>query len=335
LNLTQNEIIQKITENPGINPKSLHDKLIEQGFEVNYNTLRRVMSTHKKNIVFVDKKEFDDNDVDAYFKAMQELQRAGEKLNTKQTKAHVNINSDKPICVAFWGDWHEGAIGTDYDMLNKHTELIANTDGLYWIGMGDYKDNYQSHGHVGSQYEQIIQPGMQDLAVQHRIKKVAHNNIALVRGCHDDWDKKQSDKDFVQTLCDITGGVNLWHGGDVFINLEGIEYHVKARHKYKFESSLNTENSMRRIMEMQGEADIACAAHLHTPYKDQKPIMKKLRLIARSGSYKIKDEYGQKLAGYDGMIGVPCAILFPDRKYKIDLWLEDAVKILKYYRSCG
>ena len=332
MNLTQNEIIQKITENPGINPKSLHDKLIEQGFEVNYNTLRRVMSTHKKNIVFVDKKEFDDNDVDAYFKAMQELQRAGERLNTKQTKAHVNINSDKPICIAWWGDWHEGAVGTDYDALNRDTNLIANTENMYWIGAGDYKDNYQSHGHVGSQYEQIIQPGMQDLAVKHRINKCAHNNIALVRGCHDDWDKKQSDKDFIQTLCDVTGAINLWHGGDIYITVGEIEYHLKCRHKYKFESSLNVANAMRRIMEVQGACDIACSAHLHNPYIEQRHMMGEYRVMCRSGSYKVWDEFGQKLAGYKGKIGVPCFILFPKEKRIMPLMLEDAINVLKGLR---
>lgn len=329
--LTQKEIIDKILENPTLSPKPLHDLLTKQGFELNYNTLRKIMSTNKK-IIFEDKRSSDEKDFENFINCMQELQKAHQQLDTKQTKAHVTINDDKPVCIAWWGDWHEGAIGTDYGALNRDTELIGNTEGVYWIGAGDYKDNYQSHGHVGSQYEQIIQPGMQDKAVMHRLKKVSHNNIALVRGCHDDWDKKQSDKDFVESMCEITGSINLWHGGDIYITVGDVEYHFKCRHKYKFESSLNVANAMRRIMEIQGACDIACSAHLHNPYLEQRHLMGEYRVMCRSGSYKIIDEFGHKLAGYNGKIGVPCFILFPQTKKIIPMMLEDAVDYLNKNR---
>jgi hypothetical protein len=332
LKLSQNEILIKIAENPNLNPKPLHGKLIEQGFEVNYNTIRRLASTRKNKLIFEDKKNVEDSEVDAFLAAMKNMQLAQQNLDTKQTKAHVTINDDKPVCIAWWGDWHEGAVGTDYDALDRDTDIIAHTDGLYWIGAGDYKDNYQSHGHAGAQYEQIIQPGMQDKAVMHRLKKVAHNNIALVRGCHDDWDKKQSDRDFVESMCDITNSLNLWHGGDIYINLGENQYHFKCRHKYKFESSLNVANAMRRIMEIQGACDIACSAHLHNPYIEQRHMMGEYRTMCRSGSYKILDEYGQKLAGYKGKIGIPCFILFPKEKKVIPLMLEDAINVLKTFR---
>ena len=89
---------------------------------------------------------------------MIELQEKQERLDTKQVKATVEIDDTKPIAIALWGDWHIGAKGVDYKRLDKDTETISTTDGLYWVGMGDYKDNYQSYGHVGAQYEQIMQP---------------------------------------------------------------------------------------------------------------------------------------------------------------------------------
>lgn len=287
----------------------------------------------KNNIVYMDKKEYNEQDVDRYIATMHQLQKEYERINTKQVKATFEIDDTKPVAIALWGDWHEGGIGVDYDRLDKDTETIANTDGLYWIGLGDYKDNYLTGGHPGAQYEQIIQPGMQDMAVKRRMKKAGHNNIALIRGCHDDWDKKTGDKDFIATLCDITNSINLWHGGDLHIQFGNCEYHFKVRHKYKFESSLNPENSMRRIMEMQGPCDVAASAHLHNPYYMERHLMGEHRILCRTGSYKEWDEFSQKLAGYKGKRGIPTIIIFPDKKRMIPLYLEDAVQVLQQLRK--
>lgn len=319
----------------GFAPIEVYNILEKEGYSVNYNTMRKYINpkNRKGKILYKDKKEYGEEDVKAFITAIHDLQKKIHKLNKKQTKASFEIKDDKPVCIAWWGDWHEGAIGTDYDRLDKDTETIANTDGLYWIGGGDYKDNYLTYGHAGSQYEQIIQPGMQDLAVKHRMKMVGHNCIALVRGCHDDWDKKIGDKDFIQTICDEVNAINLWHGGDLFIQLGEQKYHWKVRHKYKFESSLNLENSMRRIMEIQGPCDVACAAHLHNPYYMERHLMGEHRILMRTGSYKVWDEFSQKLAGYKGKPGIPCVILFPDKKVMIPLYLDRAVTVLKSLRG--
>lgn len=322
-----------VISQPEITAKPLQNLLLEEGYDIKYDTVKKFLQNKRQTIIFKNKKECDDVNVENFLRAMRDMQKAKEEMDTKQVKATIEITDDKPIAIAFWSDWHEGALGVDYDLLDRDTDLIANTEGLYWIGGGDYKDNYQSHGHVGAQYEQIIQPGMQDIAVKYRMSKVSHNNLALVRGCHDDWDKKQSDKDFISELCDITGAINLWHGGDVFIELGELTYHFKCRHKYKFESALNKENAMRRIMEVQGACDVALSAHLHDPYLMDGRLQGDYRILGRAGSYKVWDEFGQKLAGYKGYPRVPCVILYPDRKEMIPMWLDKTVKILPLIRQ--
>ncbi|MCK9479869.1 MAG: hypothetical protein M0R40_10295 [Firmicutes bacterium] len=286
----------------------------------------------KQKQKYIDKKEPKDTDIDEYIQAMYELQEKQERLDTKQVKATFRVPENKPVAIALWGDWHVGASGVDYKRLDKDTDTIGNTEGLYWVGMGDYKDNYQSFGHIGAQYEQVIQPGMQDRAVLHRLKDVSENNIALIRGCHDDWDYKTTNKDFISTMCAVTGAFNLWHGGDLTIEAGTQKYHFKLRHKYKFESSLNVENSMRRIMEIQGACDVAGAAHLHNPYYIERHLMGEFRVMCRTGSYKIWDEFGQKLAGYKGKPGIPTIILYPDKHRMIPLFLDDAVTVLRGLR---
>lgn len=320
-------------ENPKLTNAELTEKLNSEFDEaIGYEAVRKYMLRSKGKITFEDKKEFTVDDIDEYAKKVHELQKAMDKLNTKQVKATFSIDDDKPVAIAHWGDWHEGALGVNYDRLEADTEIIANTDGLYWIGMGDYKDNYLTGGHPGAQYEQIIQPGMQDLLVKRRMERTADNCIALVRGCHDDWDKKTGDKDFLTSMCEVTNAINLWHGGDLYIKFGQCDYHWKVRHKYKYESTLNLENAMRRIMEMQGPCDVAASAHLHNPYFMERHLMGEFRIMLRSGSYKIWDEFGQKLAGYKGKAGVPVIIIFPDSKRMIPLMLEEAIPVLKALR---
>lgn len=303
---------------------------------------RDELRSNLNKVTYEDKKTYTDDDIEKFMEAMKVMQKVTDALDTKQTKANVKIEDNKPIAIALWSDWHIGAKGVDYERFEIDKQKIIETDGLYWCGLGDYKDNYQSFGHPGAQYEQILQPGMQDLAVRNIMKQTAYNCLALIRGCHDDWDKKSGDKDFIAELCSTMteeigdkdkGPINLWHGGDLHIKLNGIDYFFKLRHKYKFESSLNLENSMRRIMEIQGPCDVACSAHLHNPYYMDRHLMGEYRIMCRSGSYKIWDEFGQKLAGYKGKPGIPVIILFPDKKKMIPLMLDEAIDVLNALRK--
>ena len=60
------------------------------------------------------KKEYTTADVDNFIEQVIKMQQAAQKLDTKQVKATVTIDDDKPIGVAYWGDWHLGAAGVDY-----------------------------------------------------------------------------------------------------------------------------------------------------------------------------------------------------------------------------
>lgn len=287
-----------------------------------------------RSIEYEDKKEYAEEDVDNYLDAMIKLQKSAQRLDTKQVRASIRINSNKPIGVAYWGDWHIGCAGTAYVLLKEDVRKIRDTEGLYFIGSGDYKDNYVTGTHAGGEFGQIIQPGMQDLAVKRYMSQVADKCIALIRGCHDDWDKKQTDKDFLESLCEITDSINLWHGGELTIKLGEQEYLWRCRHRYKYQSSLNVENAMRRIMETQGPCDVAAEAHLHNGFTMKRHLMGQYRVLLRSGTYKVWDEFGQKIAGYKGKPSVPVVIMSLYKHAMVEeLMLDNAIEVLKGLRG--
>lgn len=317
----------------GVPIEEIRQELIKQGLNITYEALKKRLQRMKKQIIYEDKKEYSDNDIEDYINKMIALQEASEKLNTKQVKATIRIDDDKPIGIAYWGDWHIGCIGTDYKALEEDSNRIVQTDGLFYIGAGDYKDNYISNSPIGGQFGQIIQPGMQDIVVMRYIEKTADKCLALLKGCHDHWTQKQADQDFVSTLCEKANCVNLWHGGEITIKLANQSYLFRCRHKYPYQSSLNLENAMRRIMEKQGPCDVAAEAHWHEPYVMDRHLMGEYRVMMRSGSYKKWDDYGQQLAGYKGKRGVPVVILFPDKHKMLPVRdLDMAIEILQAFR---
>lgn len=156
---------------------------------------------------------------------------------------------------------------------------------------------------------------------------VAHN-------CHDDWDKKLGDRDFISELCRVTDSVNLWHGGMLNINIGKQTYNIFARHKYKNESGLNTTNAQRNMLNDVGPCDVAALGHKHFPDLQMLDRMNKKVVYLRSGSYKKYDEFGQKLAGYSGKTSVPCVILYPDTHKVLPFQeLEDAIIHLNAIRK--
>jgi len=87
-------------------------------------------------------------------------------------------------------------------------------------------------------------------------------------------------------------------------------------------------------MEVQGPCDVAAEAHLHNGYTLKRHLMGEYRIMLRCGTYKIWDEFGQKIAGYKGKPAVPVIIMFPDRHTMIDeLFLDDAIQILEGLRK--
>lgn len=282
----------------------------------------------------LDKKEVTDRDINKYYETLKMMNDSIDKVDNKQKSTIISIVDDKPIGIAFTGDWHLGARGVNYSQFDKDMELIKNTEGLYAIGMGDYKDNQSPYVHSSGTFDQLAPPRLQDELVKSKVKFIADKWLALIRGCHDDWDSKLANKDFIQELSELANTVNLWHGGKVTVMLGDQTYEIIARHKYKYESNLNTTNPHRNLVNNFGHYDIVALAHRHYPDLQLTTRMGKKLVYLRSGTYKLYDDFGQKIGGYEGIYGVPVVILYPDKhEFQVIDNLETAVGILKSLRG--
>lgn len=295
------------------------------------NKIRRSDFYHKGKITYTDKKA--SQDVTSLVNKLIEIQHSLSELDDKQTETHLSVDDDKPVGIAFWGDWHVGSRGVDHEQLFRDLETIKQTDGLYCIGMGDYIENYTG-AIKGSVHEQILAPHEQIKVVQHIMTEVGNKMLVLVRGCHEDFAFKDSNTDIAREFAKTADTVYLWHGGDIYLTIGEELYHIRARHKYKSESSVNTTNAQRMMMVDKGPCDIGFVAHKHFCEIQHTKKMGQDVVWGRSGTYKILDEYGQKLAGYEGMYGVPILILYPHEKRIVPFKdFESGLEHLNYARQ--
>lgn len=277
-------------------------------------------------------------ELDEFENKLIEFQRSAQKLDTRQTETSLGIDDDRPIGLGFWGDWHLGHQGTDYERFLADEELILKTEGLYVAGAGDYKDNAIALSPKGASHESIVRPGIQDLIVLKHMRRCQEKFLWLVKGCHDTWSQKSEDRDFVAECArdENAQAVNLWHGGRVTLRVGETFYTVAASHKYRYNSSLNTTNSQRRQTEVEGPADIVAQAHLHYPDYHERFHMGQHMIFLRSGTYKRLDDWTQQQVRKEGVPGVPMAILWPHRKRMVGFFdFRDGIEYLEMVRKCG
>ena len=83
-----------------------------------------------------------------------------------------------------------------------------------------------------------------------------------------------------------------------------------------------------------GACDVFVLAHKHCFGLQRTRRMGKDVVYRRRGCYKVYDEFGQKLAGYEAIYGVPVLIFFPDRHEIIPIRpLDVAVDMLRRLRT--
>jgi hypothetical protein len=257
------------------------------------------------------------------------------KVKIEQPVAHMRIQTNKWIGIAFQGDLHLGNMATDYKQLLNDKELIQNNDNVYLVINGDYCDNYIAGSHTGGAFEALFPPAVQKDLAKDYIESVKDKVLALVAGCHDLWSLKIDDFDLTEYLSKHGNAVYLGSGGDLYLQVGNIEYKIKMRHKYRFNSSDNATHTVKKMFEKEGGFDVGCIAHNHIAAMEES-IKEGLdgqhkRIFLRSGSYKTTDRYSSQMGFSGAMAGVPIVLFNPlERQMRGFQDLEEGIDYLKY-----
>jgi len=233
------------------------------------------------------------------------------KFEEAEKLINVKILKDGPIGIAHFGDPHVDDDGTDLKMLLDHSNIVANTDGMYGGNVGDLQNNWV--GRLGRLYgEQGTSAKESWRLTEYFIGLVPW--LYLVGGNHDAWSGTGDPLEWIVGRSPTPFGNHR-----VRLNLQfpnGKEVRINARHNFKGNSMYNTAHGITKAV-MQGWKDhVLCAGHTHVSgYQVLKdPMSGLISHAVQCASYKIHDRYAKELGLDDKSIFV-CPVTIIDPQY--------------------
>jgi len=278
-----------------------------------------------------------DAEYEEFFSLLEAADAARRTLSPTQETTEFTAPDGLPVAVAFTGDWHCGAGGVRYDWLRRDLDLIAETDGVYAVGMGDWLEGVNVNTKAApALYSGLFNDGgFQEVYVLRRSQRVRGKWLAVLSGNHDEWIYKAAGITRMDQLAAELGAPHFSQGGGtIFASVGSQRYVIGVRHNVAGNSRLNTTNAQRRAFDDWPEWDnchVICVAHLHYNDLHIQPRRGARCVYLRSGTYKVIDGYARD-AGFTPEWGVPLAILLPDEQRVIPWRGDDFLEGLDYFR---
>ncbi len=203
---------------------------------------------------------------------------------------------DLPFALEPFADQHFGSIHVDYDLLDKHWNIVEQTPNYGAVTIGDDIDNFIALGKIATgTYENPLPPQLQAIAYMDRLEKDVkegkvgamaygnHNNFGDITGYDwlETWARKLPKKIPIFTA-----------GGLLHLKVGSQVYDIAMTHRYWGRSQLNPTNMVKRFMEYEyPDADVYLTAHTHQG---------ELLTFDRAGEEKIGAVVGTYKLGVDG-----------------------------------
>lgn len=235
-----------------------------------------------------------------------------------------------PFAISLMSDMHYGSTNVDYDLLDKHFDIVENTPNFFLATNGDHVDNFNAVQFPDGMFDNPLPPNYQaralfkkllDLDKKDKVAVIAHGN-------HDLFGKKGG-QDFFETFASEMKAPVFTEGGKLDIVTPGYTYKMLLNHTYWGKSKINITNAPKRLMEYESgkyTADIGWLGHTHQSSFEHFTKGTEDKIAVVSGTYKVDDPWAARigLGANPGHAGITL-MLWPDqRKMEIFKDMEEA-----------
>lgn len=254
-------------------------------------------------------------------KFLKEAQTIMSEARVGQTEATWIPQLDfptRPFGILLMSDIHYGHVGTNYELLDKHFDLVENTPNLFLATNGDHIDNFNPVKHATGMMDNPIPPHIQARVLFQRLLELDKKGkvASLAQGNHDDFGQLGG-QDFYDTFMREFGAPIFSQGGVLTIDTAGYKYRLVHNHTYWGRSKINITNAPKRLLEYEGagEGDIGWVGHTHQSSYEHFNKGGKDLLAVVSGTYKQNDPWAAKngISGHAGEPGI-VLMLWPDKR---------------------
>lgn len=261
-------------------------------------------------------KDLKDYDVDVWG-IMERKSRGYIEHFKEKSKCVLKFKDDHYVLLCPLGDQHIGSDATDYEKLRNDATMIGNCEYALALNVSDTIDNFINKKIFEAVINSSCTPKQEIKMMQQYFDLFQGKMIISISGNHENWSKKATGVDW---LAEFMKKNRIIYNRDeirIYIDLNGIEYSGKLRHKMKNKSMYNKTHGLKQNQRFNSEEifDFIIAGHYHDPAIEISRNFGKIQLFIQTGTYKITDPYAYELGFGLGYPDMPCFIISPfDKK---------------------
>lgn len=228
----------------------------------------------------------------------------------------IKINLDGPIGITHIGDPHVDNPGCDIAQLERHLNVINDTEGMLGANVGDAQDNWI--GRLANLYESTtVTKAEAWKLVEWMVNRV--DWLYLIGGNHDVW---SGGNDPLKWIVGNREKFGIFENHAVRLNLKfpnGKAVRVNARHDFPGHSQWNAGHGLAKAAKMGARDHVLVCGHKHVSAVgvEKCPQTGLISHLLRVATYKTVDDYAIKSGFPDGNIS-PAAVTIIDPQYADD-----------------
>lgn len=204
-------------------------------------------------------------------------------------------------------DVHIGAIGTDYDSLQKYVTAIKDNP-IYTVLLGDMGDFFNpkilSHAMMGD----VATPDEQMEIIRTFFTEIKDHTLGMVTGNHEGFAENSAGIDPYRWMARDLGIPLLKAGSVMTLDVDREQYRLKLFHKIaRYNSSLNNTHAGKQVLRMaEDNVDVVVSGDKHMGAYETTVFKDRIGHVLQTGTFKTDDEWGRK----EGFVPTP-QVFFP------------------------
>jgi hypothetical protein len=248
----------------------------------------------------------------------------------------IKVKMDGAIGILHFGDPHVDDDGCDIEAIERHTDLVNRTEGLFAANVGDTTNNWC--GRLARLYADQTTSAAQAWKIAEWFINRC-NWLYMIGGNHDLWSGSGDPLRWIAKQQDA-----LYKSSEARLALRfpnGLEVRVNARHDHSGSSIWNPAHGPMKAALMGTRDHLYVAGHKHeSAYSVLKDAISGITMHAcKVASYKIYDRYAKERGFRDNCLS-PCALttinpaLPPDHPDLVKVWWdpEEGANYLTFLR---
>lgn len=295
------ETLKIFAEVQAANPKALRKDLFSiagervglsgKGFASRWSTARGVLKSPESVSTPPKLPDLPDPDTPVEDTIAQLCARFQKKHARAQAERWMRIKmpDNRPFALCFWGDPHLDNPGTNWPLLKDHVNIVASTDGMYSVCVGDLVDNWV--GRLMRLYaESDISVSTGWRLVRWFFQETNLKWLVTVLGNHDTWNQGGL------LIREIARNVVHVADTDARFILEapnGTSWPIWVRHDFPGNSMWNSLHGMQKAAHMKEAAALYICGHLHNwaLHEEESASRGHVYWLARARGYKWLDQH--------------------------------------------